>query len=309
VKYADRLNNPIISYIALSVLFFILVIFLPANKMVTQNYRLDSVQYHILLFAVELPLAITWFVAFYGYYKLNQYAHTINRSSEEAGFKHLAAGCKWLAWGLVFPAIYALIVNAIANSYPGFLPTAIISTNYLDLIFQVIALTVIANGASSLVVHGGRVRTTANGVRLLMLLLVTLGVGYCFLIFRQLGSHSATSADNQYYLPEWLIVFTVIIPYIFAWFTGFLAAYEISVHSRHVKGLIYRRGLRWISIGLTLVITGSFGSQYIHAITPRTGHVSLSYDLVFVYMFYIIIFFGFALVSLGAYHLKKLEEV
>jgi hypothetical protein len=60
-----KLNSHILTYIVVTVLFFILVLALPANKVVMSEYSISPVEYHVLLFSVELPLAAIWFAAFY----------------------------------------------------------------------------------------------------------------------------------------------------------------------------------------------------------------------------------------------------
>jgi hypothetical protein len=138
---------------------------------------------------------------------------------------------------------------------------------------------------------------------------VTVGVLYCYLIFRQLGSISFGSTADPYYLPLWLMVTTVTIPYLYAWFIGLLAAYEISAYSRHIRGLLYKQSLWLLAIGLVVVIGSSVTLQYINSVGPRAGYLLLNYHLLFLSCCRIIGSCGYALIALGAIRLKKIEEV
>jgi hypothetical protein len=301
--------GPTSSYIVLVAVYYLLLFLLPASKTAMRTYHLTPMSYHVLLVVVELPLTATWLAAFYGYFKMRQYTTSIADTPEEAGFKRLTKGFQWLAWSLVLPTVLSLITNSIANNHPGFHPTAIILSNYLSLVFPLVAFTLMASGADHLLtrVQWGR-RPTQNLKAILLLFAILSGV-YCFLTFRHLDLSHPGSTDNPFYLPAWLLLFTIIIPYLYAWFVGLMAAYSLNTLATRSKGLLYRQSLSLIAAGVSLVIASSISSQYLLTAVPRTGHLSINAVLLFVYLFYIVIILGFALVCIGASRLKRIEDI
>jgi hypothetical protein len=142
-----------------------------------------------------------------------------------------------------------------------------------------------------------------------MVFFLVAGVLYCYLIFRHLDLTSLSSASNSYFLPIWLIVVSVIIPYLYAWFSGLLAAYEINLFGNHTDGFLYRRALRLLVAGLTAIILSFIALQYISSVEPSKGHLVLGYRLVLIIIFRIVGGGGFLLLAMGADRLKKIEEV
>jgi hypothetical protein len=301
-------RHAIRTFAVLTLLYVVLIFALPANTQVTQSYHLRGLDYHVLLFAINLPSLVVWFAAFYSYSKLYGYARSIPSAPEGKDFKRLADGCAWLAWSLPAPAIISLVLFAVANNHGGFNGAAVIITNYSNLLLPLVGFTLIGGAARSLVTRA-KVRFAANSMRGLVLLFVMIGVLYCYLTFRHLSLGSLGATHNPYYLPVWLAVLSVIVPYLYAWFVGLLAAYEISGYSKNVRGLLYRQPLQLLVGGLITVVTSSVALEYIGVINPRVGHLVLDYKLLLTLAFRIAGGLGFTLIAIGANRLKKIEEV
>jgi hypothetical protein len=107
----------------------------------------------------------------------------------------------------------------------------------------------------------------------------------------------------------WLLVLTIIIPYLYAWFIGLLAAFEITVVARQAKGILYRQALRLLAGGVSVVIAGLITIQYVRSVFPSGGKLSLGLVLLLIYLVYLIVAAGFVLITLGANRLKKIEEI
>ncbi len=296
------------SFSVLALLYTVLVFLLPANTASMRMYHLSPVAYHILLFVVVLPSLVVWYTAFYGSAKLQHYAQSISKAPEAAEFHRLARGMAWLAWSLPVPAIISLVLDSIADSHSGFHGASIILINYASLILPLVGFSVIATGARGLTARS-TARTTIASARGILLLLIALGVVYCFLVFRQFSLTKLGSAQNPYHLPIWLMITTQIIPYLYAWFIGLLAAYEINGFGKHVRGLLYRQPLQLVAGGLTLAIIGFIALQYSTAVAAPLGHLLFNYHLVAIYVFRIIVATGFLLIAYGVNRLKKIEEI
>ena len=304
----SKLTTALKQYSVLAVIYLLLVFFLPANKIAQHNYHLSSVGYHVLLFVVILPLIGIWFGAFYSYARLRQYSDAIDETHEGHDFSKLTRGFTWLAWGSVLTALSSIILSAIANARPGFLATSIIIANYASLLVPLVAYSYISTGARGLNIRA-KVSITGQGAKALILFFMFIGVAYCYVTFRYLDLHSVGSNNNPYYLPAWLMILTVIIPFLYTWFIGLLAAYEIYLYSKHIQGILYQRAMRLLSGGVISVIASSIAIQYLRSAVPRTGHLSLNNVLLIVNIAYIFMAFGYVLISLGARQLRKIEEV
>ncbi|HVX56721.1 MAG TPA: hypothetical protein VHA37_03235 [Candidatus Saccharimonadales bacterium] len=304
----SEMARALLHYTWLAVFYVLLTFWLPANSATRQAYHFSALQYHVVAFAVALPSLAVWLAAFIGYAKLRLYARSVRKTPEGIYFDQLAAGCTWLAWSLPISTIIPTILNAIADKHAGFHGAAIIISNYVSLIMPLIAFSVIAGGSRGLL-GNVRVKLTLVNARLIIAGFLLMGVLYCFLTFRHFNLGSLGSSDNPYFLPIWLMVITVTAPYLYAWFMGILATFELILFRRHVRGVLYKQPLGLLVGGLMAVILSSVALQYIASVDPRVGHLVLDYKLALTLVFRVIGGAGFVLLAVGAGRLQKIEEV
>lgn len=306
MKALRYIQNTSVLFSIVAVIYLILSIAIPPNHATLTIYHLSDKQYRVLIFLIILPLLAIWWAAFYGYAKTKEYASLIEDTPEGEPFKHIADGMMWLAWGLPVSALISLVMTAIASSHPGFTSASLIITNYANLLMPLVALNILSTGSRNLL-EQAHLRITNANTKLLGLLFVVLGSVYCYYVFGNL--HGRSGSNNPYHLDSWLLLLTVVVPYLYAWFVGLLAAYEIRLVSRHSQGVLYRRGLQLLSFGLAVTVASSIALQYLRSVLPRNGHISLGYTLLLVYAILAIIAVGYALLAAGAQRLKKIEEV
>jgi hypothetical protein len=305
---ASLMSRPIASYALLAVSYCVLTLLLPVNHTTLQAYNLTTTQYRITQLLVIIPSLTIWFVAFLGYARFRQYASVVRTAREGGHFRQLARGCTWLAWSLPISAIATLILSAIGVRWPSLHATAIIISNYINLALPLIAFSLIGSASRGLV-SDARLRFSLTNARVIMFGFLAAGVLYCYLVFRRLDLSSLGSTHNPFFLPIWLTVFTIIIPYLYVWFIGVLAAYEIAVFSKHTRGVLYRRAMSLLIGGLIAVIASSIALQYLNGVQPRLDHLVINYRLVLVVLFQCIAGIGFVLMAIGATRLKRIEEV
>ena len=289
-------------------IYISLIFLLPANKMVMQDHNLSNEQYHIILFLILMPYMLVWVAAFYGYAKLVQYTDLIKKTPEGSDFEYISKGSMWLAYGLPIPALLAILLHSIAVSRPTFLPSALIIVNYISLIIPLVAYTYIRKGAHGLA-ERSKTRFSIANARLTVVILIILGVAFCYFTFKRLNLDSLSSAANPFHLPAWLMITTIIVPYLYAWFSGLIAAYEMILYSRQVQGVFYRQAMQLLSSGFLVVIASGVGLQYLRTVVPQTGHLSFNSTLLATNVIYVVMAIGFTLLITGAFRLKKIEEV
>lgn len=295
-------------YVILAAIYILLIPILPANNRALEEHGLSVIEYRVLLFALALPSLLAWLAAFIGYARLYEYAKSVAGTREGSSFQQLAKGCAWLAWSLPAPLLLSFLLSAYANAHPDFQPTSIIISNYLYLIFSLTALSLVGVASRALTASASLTFSVARA-RGIIVGFIVAGLLYCYFTFQRFDLTSFGATNNPYYLPLGLMVLTVIIPYLYAWFIGLLAAFEIAVFSKNVKGVLYRQSLRMLVFGLLAVVGGSIALQYINTISPRAGYLVLDFNLVLVTVFRLVTGFGFVLIALGANRLKKIEEV
>lgn len=305
---SDITQRVIRRYLVVAMLFVLLIFTLPANITVMREHSFSAIQYKVLLFAIAIPLLITWLAAFVGYARLQEYAKSLDNTPEGSSFQKLARGCAWLAWSLPVPTILSLLLNTYANTHHAFQPTSVIIDNYVNLVFPLIALTFVG-GASRALTTSASLTFSVARARSIIIAFIVAGLLYCYFTFQRFDLTSLTSTANPYYLPLGLMVLTVIIPYLYAWFIGLLAAFEIATFSKNVKGVLYRQALRMLVLGLVAVVISSIALQYINTISPAATYINLDSKLILVSIIRILAGVGFVLIALGANRLKKIEEV
>lgn len=295
-------------FIALIALYIGLTFILPANHVTKSMYAINDAQYHSLLFAVRLPILAVWCAAFYSYRRLINYAKQISDTKEGEHFMTLAKGMRWIAWGLIIPAVISTLLNTIANHNSDFLAPALVITNYLYVIVSLIAFTYIGKATHNLTQQSS-VHLSVRSIRLLIGSLTALGVVFCVLTASKLNGTSLTDSYNAYYLPNWAIWTTVVVPYLYAWFIGLVAALELVVIARKTSGIIYKQALQLLAAGLVLIIVSMCSLQYFRSVVPRTGHLTIGASLITTYAIYGVNLAGSALLATGVKRLKRIEDI
>lgn len=295
-------------YGILTVSYLLLAVLLPNSKTAQANFHLSSSGYHALLLLIVLPLIGIWFGAFYSYARLKQYSYAVAGSPEGADFAQLTRGFTWLAWGSILSAMLSLVLNSLADAHPSLMPASVIAVNYASLIVWLVGFYIISGSSRNLNARANIVIKN-SGAKLLMIGFIVLSVMYCFVTFKNLDLQSLNSTDNPFYLPVWLVLLSIVVPYLYTWFIGLLSAYEISLYSKRVQGVLYQRAMRLLSLGVVSVIASSIVVSYFRSAAPRAGHLSLGTTILIINVIYIFIAAGYVLISLGARQLRKIEEV
>lgn len=301
-------QRPMVSYTVLAVTYLLLILLLPASEDSLAAHNFNEFEYRIVRLSIGIIYLITWFAAFYGYKKLMEYAARIKRTKEGAAFRQLAIGTAWLAWSFPVALIVSNILYAISYGWEDFKPTAIILTNYLSLVLPLVGFTIIGSAAHRLM-QGAHLRPSLLGIRTIAVVLALIGVAYCYATFTGFNLNDLGDTNNPYYLPIIVMITTIMVPYLYAWFAGLFATYEISLVGKQASGLLYRNALMLLVTGLGIVIISSIALEYMFSLQPRQGFFTLDYRLIWTVLFRILAGIGFALIALGAIRLKRIEEI
>lgn len=304
--FGERMNlkaDAWLWYGSFALLYILLAVALPPNNATIQTYNLSNAEYHVLMVMMALPMIAVWFAAFYGYIKLAAYARRIRGHREGKAFAHLSLGVKWLAWGLPACSILNALLGGMAHINHDAIAAAVIISHYAFLLVALFAFSAIASGARELAELNPKL---PNKVTLRLMLLGTVTLAACY---TYLTKHAVTSTNNPYHLPVWLILFTIIIPYLYAWIMGLAAAFEIWAYRRSVSGLLYQRALSMLASGTILVIIAAIVYQYVTSSSGYLRRIHLNGSLLIFFVVLLAYAIGFVLVARGAEKLRRIEEV
>lgn len=290
-------------YTLLAVTYLILSLTLPVSNQTLTQLHINMSQYRALVFVVILPYILIWGAAFYSSNKMAQYSKLLGDAKEKPAFYDISRGIAVLAWGLAVPAIINTILKAVIVKHPGSQDTVTIINNYIALLVPLIAFTLIGNGSRRLS-DFINARPSKNGMRLFALLFIALGVYYSFLTLSARKYHG-----NPYHLSREVTMFTIIVPYLYAWFMGFMNCYEIALYAKKIKGLLYKQALNLLGMGIAIVIGSTIFLQFITIAFAYKTTNSLGSILVVVYLLLITEAVGYFMIASGAKKLKRIEEI
>jgi hypothetical protein len=281
---------------------------LPSDPDTLARYEITQNQARLLNLTVVVPLIGIWYLALNGFVRLREYSKLIRDTNEGWAFTLLANGLMVLAFGLPINSIVSSIFNYVAVHNTNFVPTATILKNYLALIIALVAFGLLARGATLLVVSNKRTNKYKPVLPLFMAPIMILLT--CIFTWLVLAMPAEGVSDAEaYYLPNWLIIFTVVIPYLAAWVSGLMALYFLHVHRNKVKGTIYKQAFNQLANGIGLVTLVSVLVQLLTTLSGQLNRLNLTPILFILYILVILYAVGFWYIAHGSKKLQKFEEV
>ncbi|MDQ5972030.1 MAG: hypothetical protein QG553_189 [Patescibacteria group bacterium] len=264
---------------------------------------------YAIIITFDLLMTILWSVAAYGLVQLVTYWRTIRHTKDGEGIKYLTLGLGLIAFRMPITSIIAAIFGNMFITHPSLTSTAVIFNNYLSVIVAVAGFSLIGFGSEKLVNLTSKRphKFVTFGLPLLALALVT---AYTFMAIGR-GGYQVPPPKSRasFYLPGWLIVSTIIVPYAYAWYRALTATYNLRAYSLGVKCVVYRESLQWMSRGIGMVVVNSIILQLIGARGGQLNKLRLA-PLLFMGVFLICsISAGYGMIAYGAKKLKRIEEV
>lgn len=266
------------------------------------RYHVDSLGLRLIYLTIIILLALIWWAAFYGYAKLREYAELIKNDKDGQSVARLAQGVFLVVMWLPVSSVVSSILGFADLKHPSLLAAVTIVDNYISLAIPLAGFILIGYGARGLS-RLARLRPSFGAPNFLALLLIYVGLIYYKLMI------TTPERNLVYHLPVWLLLTTLAAPYIFMWFTGLVAAYELYRYQHKVAGVVYRKSWDLLSLGLAWLIVTSIIFQYVTTLSAHLQRLSIYAILVIVYCLLLILSIGFILIALGSRKLKRIEEV
>jgi hypothetical protein len=289
--------------------YVILLILYSAFTLLSAPTSATLAQYHLSVDGIRLInvtiivlVAAIWFVGFYGYTKLRSYSQLIRGGKDAKPIAWLTRGIFVLALWLPVSMTVSSILTYIGLRHAAFMAGSTVINNYISLLIPLLAFILISKGArglSDLV----RQRPSFGAINVLAIILVYIGLIDYHLVA---ATHDRTAV---YHLSIWLIITTLVAPYIYMWFIGLLSTYEVYRYRIKVQGIVYRQCWTLLTLGLGLLIVTSIGFQYLSTISNRLNHLPIYWLLIIIYVVLTVLSAGFILIAMGTRKLRRIEEV
>lgn len=297
----------ILVFIALLVIYFLLALTLPQDTQILKKFGLSEASARLLSLSIVVPLTVIYLAALYGFVRVKDYADQILNTKEGPYFRHIANGLMFLAFSLPLNSILSSLRSYVRHAYPHLMSDITILRQYLALALTFAAILFISRGAQGLyhtLKPSGSSRQSLNGfVFLVPIILTSL---YTWLIVQQ-GSNDA--GEPPFFLPDWAIIFTIVIPYVYLWCIGIWAAVQMHRYQYNVKGIVYKRAIDYLSKGLAGIILISIVLQLLTTLSGVLNRWDVAPLMFVIYVLIGLYAVGYGLVARGAKKLKKLEEV
>jgi len=293
----------------MALVYLALIVLLPQDKSTVKHYHVSSGGLAALLIIIIVPYLIIWLIALIGYLRFKDYTHAIRKSKDGRALQPIGSGILWLTLWLPLSAIAASITSGYYRAHPGATATMVILNNYFNILILLGAFIQIKVGSRKLLDVVKRTETALP--QLLTILFIAFSSLYLFLVLhdpaRRVASHGAEV--GAYYLPDWLIVTTIVIPRLVTWYLGMQAIYNIYIYSNGVKGPIYKQALANLVSGLSWLILTVVVLRCFESLSSQLSRLSLSWVVLVIYALLALISLGYVLIAKGAQSLQRIEEI
>ncbi len=301
---SSRKNEKYIwAFVALTGLYFGLYLGLPSDPEALQRYGITQTHARLLGLTIMVPLMAVFYFALYGFLRFREYADSIVKTKEGKGFSYLANSLMVLAFSLPVTSSITAVLNYIAISNPDVLPMATIVKNYIALLFPFITFLLLARGTEELV---SSLKTSQsikhfNGIGVIIL--------SCFFTWLITTRPMGSGGEVTYYLPNWLIISTLAVPYLYMWTRGIMAIFNLRLYMQNIKGTVYKHALGYLAKGIVGIVFLSIFIQLVTTLSARLNRLSLTPILFILYILVAMYAVGYGYVARGAKKLKKIEDV
>lgn len=294
---------------------YLFAVYNTPNEMVMSAFDITERVAVILRFTVAVPYLLMWLAIAYAFVRLLTYSCIIEKSKEAVAFRYFAYGTAVLLGGLIFSAIISSVNSIVsAGTYVAgveLTPFLTIIENYGNTIPYTVALGLFYFGAHKLRIDE---KITFNTGTFLLMVVPLMVLAYIWLevIFSMPAGEVVANAEKEsiYYLRDSLLVLTIVIPSFLAWFFGIAAVANMRSYQMKIKGVIYRKALRYLVVGLAGMTLGSILLQSLQSLgAEQLVGLGLEKLLGVIYFFLLVQAVGFAFMALGAKQLTKIETV
>lgn len=277
-----------------------------ANNPALKHYHLSVLSLALLTLTVVIPYVLIWIVALGGYLSLRNYARSIRQSSDGSSLLWLAYGLFWLVLWLPVNTLLSSLLKHLTAMHPGFTITAQRIDAYVSIVMLAIAYVLMYIWSQRILMTEltkDKKRRPSLARPVFYVVYAALSALYIYLVFRGPVGHGQVVP----YLPDSMLLLTVVVPRLLMWFFGLQAIWNLYVYTRYVPGLLYKAAFKYMTIGLGLVTVALVLLGYLSTM-HSIANLDLQHILVIVYGLLVIMAGGFVVMMVGARKLQRIED-
>lgn len=297
--------------VLLSGLYTLILFVTPVDRATLTKYHLSLTQVRVLDLTIVFSVYLIWGAAIYGFSMFQAYSQTIKKDADGRALRKIVDGIMILAIGSPIISIVTSGLNYYTIKHLQDVPRQVIISNYLTMAITISALSFVFLGARQLC-GLTRKRYYPSGHVIYNLIFIALSALFTYLFLNHLPSANnvplTATSHGAYYTPTWVLIPTLVIPYLMSWYLGFLAVYMLRFYRDNIEGTIYRQALSYLAFGITTVVLISIGEQVLAVFTGQLQNLSTAPLLVLIYLLLAIIAAGYILIAIGAKRLATIEK-
>lgn len=295
-------------YALFSLIYLLQTSLTKPSKDVLEKYHISSAQVVALSLTITIPYLVIWFIGLVGYLRFKSYTDRIAPTKDGRAFKTMGQGILLLTLWLPLSAVLGAAVTQYYTVHHDATALMVNINNYFNIIILLPAFILLAQGSARLL---PLVRRRNIGIPTKWgLISVVFAAVYTFLVFhdpaRQFPTHNVKAAG--YYLPDWAILLTIVVPRLIMWFLGAQAVYNLSVYYSNIKGTLYRSALEDLAKGIGVVVLTAIILRCLQSLSVTLGRLSIALLLLIIYALLAVIAAGYILIAQGAKRLQLIEE-
>lgn len=282
---------------------YLIVVSASARPIFVRN-NLSEVQILVLTLTVVIPYITVWVIGLAGYIWLSDYARSIRKAADGNALLQLSRGVLILL--LWMPLTGLIRTFALVLAHGGSAHYASLVSHfgtYIGVALMLLTYFQLNEGAFKML-RAANIPYRVPPRRLAFAFLPLIGL-YVYLVLRNPAFESGITTTP---LPNWIIIDTIALPQLLAWYWGLLAIWRLYFYINKVKGKLYRLAFSYLATGLALVTATIIILQYLQALTDAT-QVTLKFMYLVVVALLVLIGAGFMLIVRGARALRRIEEI
>ncbi len=295
-------------FVACAALYLLAAFVVPLGDVTHDLVHIAPRQAVLQILAAYVPYLCLWFIALIGYLRLRDYARSIEHTKDGQAFAEITLGLFWLTLWLPLSAVLVAGSAFFSRLHPEIARLAVYLSTYSTLVIMLISLWFIYRGSKRLLLI---VRKSLQLPLILRFAFLAFGPIYTYLTLkdpsRQVPAHGADIAT--YYLSDWAILLTIIIPRLVTWYLGIQAAYNLYKYRTSVSGIIYREAFVNLSIGISGIVIVTATYRSFQAAISQLEDLNITLVILLAYAFVALAGLGYLLVGRGASKLHKFEEL
>jgi hypothetical protein len=275
----------------------------------TNRFNLSASETHWLQLAILIPVLIVWGLAIFGAARLLTYTKSIVRHPDGKAMHCVAKGLGFLACSYLVSGLFSTLRPWALRD--GWLPTYTVISNYILVIFSLVAFGYMYKGSLELrKLTKAKTRPVVSTVSSVLFLAVVAIVYLAVLSsYQYLESTPDPTLYSSYYMHGWAVVLTIGLPYLLSWALGMIACVNIATYHKDVKGVIYKKMLYRLSIGIFMVVAFSILLQMLLAFSTFFARAGLNSIIAIVYLILLAYAAGYLVIVSGVRKLNLIEKV